>query len=76
MIKNVQNDAGMASIRLNRRPESTAVSGSGTLLTLSFKAIGGGTSTVSASNITLNNAQNQLVGSGSPKTTISVKNSK
>jgi general secretion pathway protein D len=73
MIKNVQNDAGTASIRLNRKPGSPAVAGTGTLLTLNFKAVGPGTATVAASNITLNNAQNQLVGSGSSRVTINVK---
>jgi general secretion pathway protein D len=73
MIKNVQNDAGMASVRVNRKPGTRAVSGSGDLLTLSFKAIGRGTATVSVSNLTLNNAQNQTVGSASPKVAITVK---
>jgi general secretion pathway protein D len=74
MIKNVQNDAGMASVRLSTKPGSVGLTGSGTLLTLNFKAVGGGASSLSVSNITLNNAKNQLVGSGSPKMNISVKN--
>ena len=73
LIKNVQNDGGLASVRLSRKPGSPAISGTGTLLTLTFKAVASGTATVSANNITLNNAQNQMVGSGSPKMTINVK---
>jgi general secretion pathway protein D len=73
LIKNVQNDGGLASVRLSRKPGSPAIAGTGTLLTLTFKAVASGTATVSANNITLNNAQNQMVGSGSPKMTINVK---
>ena len=73
LIKNVQNDAGQANVRLSRKPGSPAVAGAGTLLTLSFKAVGSGTATVAAVSVTLSNAQNQMVGSGSPKMTIHVK---
>jgi general secretion pathway protein D len=73
MIKNVQNDAGMASVRVNRKPGTPAASGTGDMLTLSFKAIGRGTATVSVSNLTLNNSQNQPVGSANPKIAITVK---
>ena len=73
LIKNVQNEAGLASIRLNRKGTSNALAGTGTLLTLTFKALAPGTATLSASNITLNNSQTQMVGSGSPKLTITVK---
>ena len=73
LIKNVQNDGGLASVRLTRKPGTSAVAGSGTLLTLNFKALAAGTATVSVNNITLSNSQNQMVGSGSPKMTVNVK---
>lgn len=73
LIKNVQNESGLASVRLSRKPGSVAVAGTGTLLTLTFKALAGGTATLSAANITLNNVQNQMVGSGSPTLTINIK---
>jgi general secretion pathway protein D len=73
MIKNVQNDAGLASARINRKPGTPTVSGSGPLLTLTFKAIGHGSATISASSVTLNNANNQMVGSASPKIAVTVK---
>ena len=73
LIQNLQNDAGLASVRINRKPGTPAISGTGTILTLKFKAVGKGTATVSATNITLNNAQNQMVGSGNPKITVNVK---
>jgi general secretion pathway protein D len=73
LVKNVQNDAGMASIRVSRKAGSPALAGKGTLLTLTFKALASGTGTISASNITLNNIQDQMVGSGSPRLTIDIK---
>ena len=73
LIKNVQNESGLASVRLSRKPGSSALAGTGTLLTLSFKALASGTATISAPNITLNNVQNQMMGSGSPKLTVTIK---
>jgi hypothetical protein len=73
LIKNVQNESGMASVRLARKPGSAAVAGNGTLLTVTLKALAAGTATFSAQNITLANVQNQTVGSGSPKLTVNIK---
>ena len=73
LIKNVQNESGLASVRVNRKPGSAAVAGTGTLLTMTFKALAGGTATLTAANITLNNVQNQMLGSGSPKLTVTIK---
>jgi general secretion pathway protein D len=73
VIKNVQNESGLASVRISRKPGSATVGGSGTLLTLTFKALASGTATLTAANITLNNAQNQMLGSGSPRLIINIK---
>jgi general secretion pathway protein D len=73
LIKNVQNEAGQANVRLSRKPGSVSVGGSGTLLTLSFKAVAAGTTAVSASNITLNNSNAQMMASGSPKVPVVIK---
>jgi hypothetical protein len=73
LIKNVQNESGMASIRLSRKPGSSAVAGTGNLLTLTLKALAPGTATLSAINITLANVQTQMVGSGSPRLSITIK---
>jgi hypothetical protein len=43
------------------------------MLTLTFKALAGGTATLTAANVTLNNAQDQMLGSGSPTMTIKIK---
>ena len=73
VIKNVQNESGLASIRVNRKPGSAAVGGNGTLLTLTLKALAPGAARLTAANITLNNAQAQMLGSGSPVLTINIK---
>jgi general secretion pathway protein D len=73
VIKNVQNESGLASIRVNRKPGSAAVGGSGTLLTLTLKALAPGAAKLTAANITLNNAQTQMLGSGSPVLAINIK---
>jgi general secretion pathway protein D len=73
IVKNVQNESGLASVRLSRKPGSAAVAGSGTMLTVTFKALASGTATLNAANITLNNAQNQMLGSGSPRITVNIK---
>jgi general secretion pathway protein D len=73
MIKNVQNESGLASVRLSRKPGSASLAGSGTLLTVTFKALAAGEATVNAANVTLNNVQSQMMGSGSPKLTINIK---
>jgi general secretion pathway protein D len=73
VIKNVQNESGMASIRVNRKPGSSAVGGNGTLLTLTLKALAPGAARLTAANITLNNAQTQMLGSGSPVLGINIK---
>lgn len=73
LIKNVQNESGLASVRVSRKPGSAAVAGTGTLLTMTFKALASGTATLTAANITLNNVQNQMLGSGSPRLTINIK---
>jgi general secretion pathway protein D len=73
MIKNVQNESGMANVRLNRKPGSTALAGNGTLLTLTLKALAPGAAKLTAANITLNNIQNQMMGSGSPVLTVNIK---
>jgi general secretion pathway protein D len=57
--KNIQNDAGNANILLNRPAGSLGISGSGNLVTLSFQAIGKGTTTVEVQNLVLRNPDGQ-----------------
>ncbi|MCX6626918.1 MAG: cohesin domain-containing protein [Candidatus Solibacter sp.] len=71
--KNIQNDAGAAAMNLNRLPGTPGVSGSGVLTSLIFQAVAKGTTTVTIPNLTVRNAQGQVVFSGSPQMTITVK---
>jgi general secretion pathway protein D len=71
--KNIQNDAGAAAMNLNRLPNTSGVSGSGVLTTLTFQAIAKGSTTVTVPNLTVRNAQGLVVFSGSPQMTINVK---
>ncbi len=71
--KNIQNDAGAAAINLNRLPGTPGASGSGVIATMIFQAVAKGTSTVTIPNLTVRNAQGQVVFSGSPQMTINVK---
>ena len=57
--KNIQNDAGTASILINRPVGSLGISGSGNLVTLSFQAIGKGATTVEVQNLILRNPEGQ-----------------
>jgi general secretion pathway protein D len=71
--KNIQNDTGAAAMNLNRLPNTPGVSGSGVLATLIFQSIAKGSTTVTVPNLTVRNAQGQVVFSGSPQMTINVK---
>jgi general secretion pathway protein D len=71
--KNIQNDAGAAAMNLNRLPNTPGVSGSGVLATLTFQAVAKGSTTVTVPNLTVRNAQGQVVFSGSPQMTVNVK---
>jgi general secretion pathway protein D len=55
--ENTLNDTGEATITLNRIPGTGGVSGSGSLVTLIFQAVGKGTSTVSVVDAGLRNMQ-------------------
>jgi general secretion pathway protein D len=71
--KNIQNDAGAAAMNLSRLPNTPGVSGSGVLATLVFQAVAKGSATVTVPNLTVRNAQGQVVFSGSPQMIVNVK---
>jgi len=71
--KNIQNDAGAAAMNLSRLPNTPGVSGSGVLTTLIFQAVAKGSTAVTVPNLTVRNAQGQVVFSGSPRMTINVQ---
>lgn len=73
VTKSLQNDAGAANIRLSRPPGSSGVGGTGVLLTLHFKATRSGTATVAVSSLALHNAREEAIGSGTPRSVITVR---
>ena len=64
--KNIQNDAGTATVQLSRAPGSPGVSGAGVLITLNFQVVAKGDTTVTVTNAGLRNSQNQTIGGGNP----------
>jgi len=73
LTKNLQNETGTAAVRISAKPEAGSISGSGPLFTLTFKAVAKGTGTIKVSSLTLQNAQGQLLATGSPQVTVNVK---
>jgi hypothetical protein len=73
LTKNIQNDAGAAAVQLSLPAGSPGANGSGTLLTLSFSAIGAGSTQITAPNVTLRNSQGAAAATGSPQLTVNVK---
>jgi general secretion pathway protein D len=73
LTKNIQNDAGAAAVQLSLPAGSPGANGSGTLLTLSFSAVGKGATQITAPNVTLRNSQGATAATGSPQLTVSVK---
>jgi general secretion pathway protein D len=71
--KNIQNDNGTAIINLNRQPGSPGSNGSGVLVTMILQGVGKGTTNVTLPNLTIRNSAGQVVASGSPSITITVK---
>ena len=73
LTKNIQNDTGSASIQIGRSPGSAGVSGSGTLVKLTFQAVGIGTAAVGIPNLTVRNSGGQVAAIGSPQMQVNVK---
>jgi hypothetical protein len=73
MTKNIQNEAGVANIQLSVPPGGAGGTTGGPLLNLTFSAVGPGSTTVTAPNVSLRNAQGQVIASGSPQVAVTVK---
>ncbi|MCZ2075566.1 MAG: hypothetical protein HUU41_02880 [Bryobacteraceae bacterium] len=71
--RNIQNDVGELTVNLNRLPGSAGVSGSGTLLNLTFQAIGVGQAQVTVVDGGLRNSQMLSIQAGNPILVINVK---
>jgi hypothetical protein len=71
--KNIQNDSGSAIVNLNRLPQTPGATGSGVLVSLTFQAVGPGTTQITIPNLNVRNTQQQTVFSGSPSMTVTVR---
>lgn len=71
--KNVMNDTGTATVQLSRQPGTPGVNGSGVLVTLTFQAVGKGSTPVFIPNLSVRNSQGQSVADGSPRMTVNVQ---
>jgi general secretion pathway protein D len=70
--KNVLNDTGEATVNVSRFPTTGGVSGSGSLVTLVFQAVGRGETVVTAPQLTLRNSQSQPILTAAPHFSVSV----
>ncbi|HYW44603.1 MAG TPA: cohesin domain-containing protein, partial [Bryobacteraceae bacterium] len=71
--KNIMNDTGTVAIQLNRMPGTPGVNGSGVLVTMTFQAVGRGTTVVSVPNLSVRNSQGQVIATASPQLAVNVK---
>jgi general secretion pathway protein D len=71
--RNILNDTGEASMNLSRPPGSVGVSGSGSLVTLTFQVIGKGITTISVPQLRLQNSRFETILTASPQATVSVR---
>jgi len=71
--RNIRNDAGEATVVLNRLPGSPGVSGSGGLVTLMFQAVGKGSTEVRLAEVTLRNSQMQAMKADAPVAAVTVE---
>ena len=73
VARNIQNDAGTATIQISRPPGAAPVSGNGVLVTLTFQAVGRGAANVTISNLGVVNAQGQVTPGGGPPLAVRIQ---
>ena len=71
--KNIMNDTGEATVNVSRFPTTGGVSGSGSIVTLVFKAIAQGDTVVTVPSLVLRNSQSQPIVTANPALAVSVK---
>jgi general secretion pathway protein D len=71
--KNILNDAGIATIQLNRQPGTPGVNGGGVLVTLQFQAVGRGNTVVNLQNLQIRNSQGLPIAAGAPQFQVTVQ---
>ena len=71
--KNIMNDSGDATINLSRMPNTGAINGTGTLVTISFQAIKAGTTALTIPDFAPKNAQGQALVTATPMLLVNIK---
>ena len=72
--RNILNDSGSASVVLNRLPGTTGMTGSGTLVTLTFQVVGQGAETnVQIPDVTLRDSQMQQITAAAPSLVVRIQ---
>ena len=71
--KNVLNDTGEATVNVSRFPATGGVSGSGSIVTLVFRAVRQGDTIVTVPSLVLRNSQSQPIVTATPALAVSVK---
>jgi general secretion pathway protein D len=71
--RNIQNTTGDVTINLRRNTGVSGLSGSGTLVTLTFQVIGKGVTTVTAPGLSFLDSRGQGILSASPQMNVTIK---
>ncbi|MDQ6677323.1 MAG: cohesin domain-containing protein [Acidobacteriota bacterium] len=71
--QNILNDVGEATFSVARDPKGPGASGSGGLVSITFQAVGRGTTTVTLPQLMLKNTPGQPVATNTPVLTVNVK---
>jgi general secretion pathway protein D len=71
--RNIQNDTGDVTLNLRRNAGVGGLSGSGTLVTLTFQVIGKGVTTVTAPGLSFLDSRGQGILSASPQMNVTIK---
>jgi hypothetical protein len=71
--KNVLNDTGEATVNVSRFPSTGGVTGSGSIVTLVFQAVGHGETVITVPQLVLRNSQSQPILTASPQLAVTVK---
>jgi len=71
--RNILNETGDASIVLSRMPGSVGVSGSGSLLTLTFQVVGKGVTVITAPQLSFQDSRASTILTASPQVTVAIK---
>ena len=73
LTKNIQNDAGQATVVLNRPPGMAGVTApGGVLVKLSFQTVTRGSTTVTIPNLSVRDSQGQVIATGNPELKLSI----